>query len=219
MKHKPFIPLLLMVTFTTIFLPVNGYSFINNNGIGEGYDEGSDGRESSSKSIEAYVTEGAYYYLGANADIQRLLQMIEFQDTRGIDYPAMQKIVTSAVDNMLKAEKTYEKLIQKAESTPYKQDVILKLRDFDYEEFIQEHGLNRVVFAVVREKLQSGDITGILKHTYNDFLKITDLLQEINRSVSNNQLPGLSLSWELNETLANSSLIGSYTARIFSEIL
>ena len=219
MKNKIFIPLVLIVTFITVILSSSIYPFIKHNGIGGGYDEGEDTREMGTQSIESYIIEGSGYYLGANSDMQKLLAMVELQDIRGIDYPAVQKILNSAMDKMQKAKEIYGELIEKAEATPYNNYVILLLRYFDYETFRAENDLNETIFERVREKLQAGNITGILKITYSDYKKIIGLLYEINLSVSRNELPGLPLFRKLDRTLASSSLFGSYTAGIFSELL
>jgi hypothetical protein len=219
MKQKNLI-LKSLILFLIIFSIYFNLSFgrIKFNGAGGGYDEGAGILEIGDQSIESYIIAGAGYYLDANSHIQTLLKMMELQDTPGIDYNTMQLVVENALTNMEKAKATYEKLIQKAENTPYNQAVLERLKDFDYDAFMQENSLNTVLFEAVRQKLQPGDITGIFKSTYSDFNDMIDMLDEINLAVSQNKLPGLSIFWQLNETLARSSTIGSYVVRVFAEI-
>lgn len=217
MKYKNVISSILTVAFI-LTLSFNAYSFIKHNGIGTAYDEGEAPPGLPPDSIETYNILGGGYYLEAASIIQKLLYFVELQDTRGIDYTALKKVVANADNNMKKATKIFKKLVKKAEVTPYNEIVIQRLRDFDYETFKQEKGLNGTVFEMVAEKLRNGDVTAILKHTYADFTKIVGMLEEIKKNLAKNRLPGTLFFLELNETLAISSLFGSFTARIFAEI-
>jgi hypothetical protein len=109
-------------------------------------------------------------------------------------------------------------LIQLAESTPYNREFISLLKGFDYQFFLEKNGLNDVVFNKVREYLEKGDITGSFEHTYSNLRSIEALLTAIKKGIEDNQTPALSLLWKLNETCAETSLFGSYAARIFHVI-
>ncbi len=93
------------------------------------------------------------------------------------------------------------------------------LKDFDYDAYMLENGFNKSVFDIVRHHLQVGDITGIFKKTYTNYTTIIHLLESVKKEVHNDKMPGLSIFWQLNETLAHTSTIGSYVARVFAAIL
>jgi hypothetical protein len=130
----------------------------------------------------------------------------------------MQLVVDRAHNYMQMAKDTYERLIRKAEATPYNETVLAKLRDFDYESFMEKNGFNPVLFDLVRHYLKNGDITGMFKRTYSDLTVMIDILNKIRESVSQYGLPEISLFRQLNEKQALASVFGSYAARIFSEI-
>ena len=223
MKHKHLIFLVLLVAFTAIIFTVNVYSYINFNGVGGGYGSGGQGESPSIQSveyqsIEYYIQAAATYYLEANSHIQTLLKLVEQQDLQGIDYSAMQSEVKRALYDMQMAKDTYGQLIRKAEATPYNETVLVKLRDFDYESFMEKNGLNPVLFVLVRQYLQNGDITGMFKRTHADVTVMIDLLVKIRDIVSQYRLPGVSLFRQLNETQALSSVFGSYAAGVFDII-
>lgn len=223
MKHKHLISMVLTGICTLLLIGMNAYPFINHNGAGGGYGDG-DGSDDESicsygGTIEFYIVQGAGYFLEANMDIQSLLRQVELQDLQGFNYQEMQAVVNSALENMYNAKQTYELLIQTALRTPYNQPVIEILKDFDYESFMKENGLNRVIFEKVRGFLQKGDITGVFKHTYSRFMEIIELLDAIKQPVSHYQLPVLSIFWRLNENTSYVSLFGSYVARVFAAIL
>lgn len=223
MKHKNFISMVLTVICNLILIGMNAYPFINNNGAGSGYGDGDGSDEVSICSygspIDFYIVQGAGYFLEANLDIQSLLRQVELQDLKGVNYNEMQAVLNSAMENMNNAKQTYELLIQTALRTPYNQSVIDILKDFDYESFSKENGLNGTIFDKVRGFLQKGDITGVFKYTYSRCLEIIGLLDTIKQDVYGYRLPGLSIFWQLNERTADVSLFGSYVARIFAGIL
>jgi hypothetical protein len=83
---------------------------------------------------------------------------------------------------------------------------------------LEKNGLNLVIFNLVRNYLQNGDITGMFKRTYADVTVILDLLVNIRDSVYQYRLPSISLFRQLNESQALASVFGSYTARVFQRI-
>jgi hypothetical protein len=223
MKHKQSIFTVLLVTFTAVIFVLNVYPFIKHNGAGGGYggggDDGSTGIQSIDyQSIEYYIQAAGTYYLEANSHLQTLLKLVEQQEIHGVNYFEMQFVVNRALYNMQMAKQTYEQLIRKAEATPYNENFLAQLREFDYDSFMQKNSLNPVLFDLVRQYLQNGDITGMFKRTYADVTVMIDLLVNIRDSVYQYGLPGISLFRQLNEKQALTSVFGSYTARVFSEI-
>jgi len=223
MKHKHQIFLVLLVAFTAIIFTVNVYPFINFNGAGGGYGSGGQGespgiQSMEYQSIEYYIQAAGTYYLEANSHVQTLLKLVEQQDLQGINYISMQLVVKWALEDMQMAKDTYAQLIRKAEATPYNETVLVKLRDFDYDSFMEKNGLNPVLFGLVRQYLQNGDITGMFKCAYVDVTAMIDILVKIRDTVSQYRLPGISLFRQLNEKQALSSVFGSYAARVFTEI-
>lgn len=217
---KIFLKVFITGFFCFFLVLSHSYARIDNNGAGGGYEDGSgeDLISGESGTIEAYIVEGAGYFLKANSDIQLLLRLVELQDLQGIDFQDIQAVVNSTLENMNNLRQTYERLIQKAETTPYNQSVINVLKNFAYEAFMKENGLNGEIFEKVRGFLQTGDITGVFKYTYSRYQEIIELLNVIKQAVSGNKLPVLSIFWQLNENTSYVSYFGSYVARVFAGI-
>jgi len=195
-------------------LGLSGFARIDHNGAGDGYNcPGC--LMSKANIIEAYIVEGAGFYLSADTDIQALLEIIEMQDSRGLDFNQLARLVDSAAAHMKNAVETYRKLIEIAGGTPYNVDVQAALKNFDYNGFMLANGLNAATFGNVEKYLGNGDITGTLKKAYSDFKAISGLLNSIKTEVSTSKLPGLEIFWRLNETCAETSLFGSYVTRVF----
>jgi hypothetical protein len=220
LKNKIFITKVLVGILITIVINFNLYPYINCNGAGGVYEDGEESGDSRthSISIEAYIVEGGGYYLKANSAIQKLLQMVEWQEMHGMDYNEFQHVLDKAIRNMHYAIFTYQQLIYKAEATPYNKDMLRKLVEFDYPAFMEENRLNPYIFRDVEEYLKYGDITGIFWRTYFNFIDIVSRLYLIDAGISQNSLPGINVFREINEIAANVSIFGSYVARIFSAI-
>ena len=222
MKFKTFFSIALTALLIAFVFVVDGYSFIELNGVGGGY--GGGGGEAATlqsvgnETIEYYIMEGGGYYLEANTHIQALLKMVERQDIQGIYYFEMIVTADNARYCLQKAIESYEKLISLAEATPYNSTVQEKLRVFDYDTFAKTMGLSKEYIDMVRGYLQCGNITGALKKTHGDFLAMLDLVNKARISFYQFRLPQLSLFWQLNEKQAGSALFGSYTTRILYAI-
>lgn len=224
MTHKQLFKIFLFSVFLTMVFVGNGFSFIACNGAGGGYDGGTGGGQglsiqaSGNQIIEYYIMEGGGYYLEATSGIQSLLKRVEIQDIQGVCYPDLQRLSGNTLYWMQKAKESYEKLILTAEVTPYNQEVLEKLKAFDYDGLKVKYGLNGEVLAIVRGHLQEGDITGLFKRSYSDYMEMIDILKKIKSEVYLYRMPDLSLFLQLNEKQSETSLLGSYVVRVFQEL-
>ena len=204
--------------FIILMLPNNNLlPRISFNGSGSGYDDPNTGSDltKNTASIDSLITESASYYLQGNADIQTLLNRVELQDVKGIDYLEMQRLVNSALANITNARITYEKLVSKAEATPYNPVVIEKLKAFDYDSFMLENRLNETIFKKAAGYLGNGDITGAFRHVLAVVRYMEFLLTAVKTEMDFNRLE---IYWQLNELCAETTLFGSFIARVFHKI-
>jgi hypothetical protein len=215
----------LILLLILMFFNFSAFSRIYHNGSGSGYDEGSGGSAVGSSNIstitnpiESYIIEGAGSYLKGTVYIQSLLNRVELRDTNGIDDLELTRLVNHALDNITRARETFEKLIETAEATPYNPVVIDLLTHFPYETFMTINSLNPVIFKELESYLFHGDITGTFKRSYAGICSIERLLILIREELSMNRMPLLPVFWKLNEICAETTLFGSFAARVFHEI-
>ncbi|MCP5045544.1 MAG: hypothetical protein GY940_00110, partial [bacterium] len=206
--------------FMAFVVNVNpGFARVLDNGAGTGYDEDPppDGAAANGnyRSIEDHIIQGAGFYLKASKNVMALLRMVELQNRQGVSIEELKKVTGNALVNINGALDAYNGLIEKAEVTPYNRVVADRLKALDYDRFRREKKLDRVVFGDVAGYLSSGDITGVFKRTRSGYVKIAALLNAVGARLDNDKLPVLKDLWKLNETFAESSLFGSYVARIF----
>ena len=200
---------------------INNYCFpwILMNGAAGGYNEDNQTPGiQNNLSMEILLIDGAGYFLQTQSNVKTLLNMVEWQDIKSIDYIEFKQLVKSALINIINARLSFEELIKVAESTPYNLEAIGQLNRFDYDTYLKEHSLNPFIFGTVRDYLEKGDITGTFKYLYERLKEVEQLLLIIRESTSKNRLPGLTICWRLNERCAETTLFGSYIARIFKSI-
>jgi hypothetical protein len=206
-----------MVFIILMLFNNNLFSYISCNGSGSGYNDQNSGEDltNNTNTIETLISVGAGYYLQGNSDIQSILNLVELQDVKVMDYQELQRLVNSALENITNSRLIYEKLVEIAEITPYNPVVIDKLKYFDYKTFMHENKLNEVIFRKVEGYLSDGDITGTLRHVLFIIKDIEDLLISVKTGMNFNRLE---LYWKLNELCAETTLFGSFIARVFHQI-
>lgn len=201
------------------FIETLCFSYWAFNGSEGGYSNGTQTPGIQSQvSMEILVIEGAGYFFKTHASVQTILNTLESQDIKAIDYIELNRLIKSSLNAIMNARITFEELIKIAEATPYNLEVIEQLNRFDYETFLNEYRLNPYIFGSVRGYLVKGDITGAYKYFYGNLNTIEQLLMTIQSSISENRMPGFETFWRLNELCAEGSLFGSYIARIFYAI-
>lgn len=208
---------LLIASLIVFLVTINVSARVFANGAGQGYGENENNGVSKESTIEDYLIAAGGYYLNSCRYINKFLYLYEIHNGNGIDYNEWEQVIDNALANMSNAVETYDRLIKKAEVTPYNETVTAWLMAFDYTGYMNDNGLNSVVFQCLAEFLIKGDITGLFKFIYSGLTDITEMLGSIKGDVSMNKLPEISIVHELNESCSTLSLLGSYISRVFYE--
>ena len=130
----------------------------------------------------------------------------------------MQKILNDAIYYLEQGRTNYLQLKNQAAVTPYNQEVILKLLNFDYGAFQQEKGFFPVVFEKVKGLLAVGNVTGIYNEFYSYTGEILDLLYTLKKDIDAGIFPDISIAWSANQKYSEIKLFGQYVARVFFRI-
>ncbi len=204
------IPLVLMFSFS-----LNAFMAGNEscNAFPEGCDPG--GRAKSGPTIGSLIIEGGHYFLKSGSDMLLFLSLFEISELSGPDYDAMQSAINSAIENMEKAKNAYYQLKNLAAITPYNQEVISRLIEFDYAKYQKENGLIPAIFEKVREYLIIGDVRGVYNEFYCNTGQILDVLYDLKKDVDANTLPNLSTLWRINQKFSEVKLFSQYIAEVF----
>jgi hypothetical protein len=217
--NKNLIFKLIISSIIVFFAAINVSARVFGNGAGKGYDGDDEKFSVKESTIEDLIIAGGSYYLNSCRYIQTFLYLYELQNEKdvSVNYEDWEQVVDSAMENMSSAVETYDRLIKKAELTPYDETVTAWLMSFDYTGYMIDNGLNSVVFQCLTKYLKRGDITGLFKFIYSDLMEIRDILVSIKGDVSIRKIPEISIIRKLNESCSTLSLLGSYASRIFYE--
>jgi hypothetical protein len=172
-------------------------------------------KTTESTSISAYIIQGAGYFLKGYSDTLLVVNRVEMSDLNGTDFVELKSLVDIAVTDMQLARDTYVALVNKANNTDYKQEVIDVLLNFDYNSFKLERGLNGTIFNDVRDYLESGDVRGIYSEILNRIDSILADLISMKTVIDGNTLPGNDTIWRLNQKCSEAYLFGQYAAEVF----
>lgn len=209
--------IIVLFIFTGIMFPLimsNGVSVVFSNDTMANVS----GVKTESMEIETLVIQGAGYYLESTTVFQDLLNKIENKDILGTDYDGWLTSTAKAKELIDHAIDTYNLLIQKAQITPYNQDILNALAKFDYDAFMNKNNLNPVIYLRIKELLVQGDVIGVLKINYSNFIEISNMLSLLQDNLNEENLTDFSSLLGINEKYSEATLFGSYVARIFSEI-
>ncbi len=204
----------LMVTFLLI-ISAFGFSRIKLNGSPIAFAS----QTLTGVLVNQYVIEGASYYLKSQSAYLDLLHRVEVFETAPGSFEGLLLVTDEAIKLMEYAIVSYTQLKQWADITPYNEDVLASLKDFNYKKFQQEKGLNPDIFWKVRVFLKDGDICGIYDKMLLDSKHILSLLNNIKADLAIDKIPGNYSLWNLNQMYLESLIFDQYVAMVFYAIM
>jgi hypothetical protein len=173
----------------------------------------------AANNINTYVIQGGGAFLKSHSNVSNFLNLVEISEIYSADYIELQSMIDSAMQDMAQAEYYYTQLNQVAQATPYNPAVIGKLQTFNYKQFQNTHNLNPDIFWEVRRYLKSGDVRGVYQKMLLDAQRIKGILGQLHMMLSNNNMPGNSILWKINQEFFTCLMFDQYTAMVFYEIL
>jgi len=168
--------------------------------------------------LRQLIADGGSNFFKSAGYIDQFFSLVEASEITGPDYPGLQKNLEAAISYMEQAGNTYLQLKNQAAVTPYNQEVISKLLNFDYDLFQQENGLFPVIFEKVKGFLAVGNVTGIYNDFYSYTGEILDLLYLLKKDIDAGIFPGISTVWSVNQKYSEFKIFGQYVARVFYSI-
>ena len=168
--------------------------------------------------LRQLIADGGSQFFKSAGHIEQFFSLVESSEVTGPDYKGMQKNLNAAIFYLEQAGNTYLQLKNQAAVTPYNQEVISKLLNFDYDSFQQENGFFPVIFAKVKGFLAVGDVTGIYNEFYLYTGDILDLLYLLKKDIDAGIFPDISIAWSINQKYSEIKIFGQYVARVFYSI-
>jgi hypothetical protein len=163
------------------------------------------------------IAKGGEEFLKSASDINSLLSIVEGSEVSGMDTPALNTALNSAIDNLEKARNTYYDIIWYTYYTPYNEAVISQLVSFDYTGYRKVNGLDRNTFINVQAYLGNGDVRGTYYKFYYDCDDLLSRLNTVKADINDGKPPEQYLSklWRLSDYLTNCKRFSQYVAEVF----
>jgi hypothetical protein len=168
--------------------------------------------------IRQLIVAGGSHFLKSAGYINQFFNLVESSELTAPDYRGLQKSLNAAISYMQQAKYNYLQLKNLASETPYNQEVIYRLLNFDYDSFQEENGLFPVIFKKVKGFLATGNVTGIYNEFYSYTERILDLLYTFKKDIDSEIFPDLSSLWNVNQKYSEVKLFGQYVAMVFYSI-
>jgi hypothetical protein len=171
--------------------------------------------------IEGAVIEGAICFLEAKSQSDLLLKEYEKSARQPFNFPAALDHTEKAVAELEKALEEYEKSITVGKQAGYVSEIIQKFKNFDYDAFASGKQLNHDIMVLVKSYFSGGNILGAYRQNLDHIGEILITLEQIKEKLTANQLPDISLFWQLTQQFSKASLFGNYctmtAAAIFAQ--
>ncbi|MCP4153958.1 MAG: hypothetical protein GY757_39895 [bacterium] len=216
LESKNHVALKVVTAFMVcLFLQVSLYSLVSCNGSEGAYCEGCVRKsDRGMEPLGRLIENGAANFLQAHSEYLHFSSLYEMQGDE-LDYSLWRQRIHSCMEKLRNARDIYSNLIDSAESTPYNQKAIDKLRDFDYNEYMKENRLNPIIFKHVEVYLSTGNITNAYRFIHKQLILIENSLITIENAINTESIPELSEVWVANENFSSTLLFGQYIARVF----
>ena len=91
--------------------------------------------------LRLLIADGGSRFFKSAGHINHFFSLVESSEVTGPDYKGLQKTLDAAIFYLEQARFTYLQLKNQAAGTPYNQEVISRLLNFDYDSCQQENGI------------------------------------------------------------------------------
>jgi hypothetical protein len=221
MRRITFPTITLLLVFMLFTLHINLKALLFGNESDSAYSPPSPPNGMSSIrsiTLRQLIADGGSHFFKSAGHINHFFSLVESSEVTGPDYKGVQINLNAAILYLEQARTTYLQLKNLAAVTPYNQEVISKLLNFDYDSFQQENGLFPVIFEKVKGFLAAGNVTGIYNEFYSYTGHILDLLYTLKKDIDAEIFPDISTVWSVNQKYSEVKLFGQYVAQVFYSI-
>ncbi len=168
--------------------------------------------------LRQLIADGGSRFFKSAGHIDQFFSLVESSELNAPDYMGLQKNLNAAIYYLEQSRATYLQLKNQAAVTPYNQEVISRLLNFDYDSFQKENGFFPVIFEKVKGYLAAGEVTGIYNELHSNTGYILDLLYVLKKGIDAGTFPDISTVWSVNQKYSEVKLFGQYVAQVFYRI-
>jgi hypothetical protein len=165
-----------------------------------------------------YLVEGAGYILDAHSGVMDFINRFEMAELNGADYTEMGDILHQVIDNLENAGNIYIMINFIAENTPYNEEMIDRLKTFDYEAFREKNNPYPGVFDRLKGFLVIGDVRGVFAEVSKNIDTLLYQVYALKESTDGAKLPVVRSVWQLNQSFSENLFFGQYFSQILYEV-
>lgn len=171
------------------------------------------------KEIEINIVKGSQYYLTAAAYTHQMLAEVEKSSLETLNSATTLKLVNKIKVDLDLSLSFYHKALVAAENAQYNENKIELFTLFNYDNYIAETGLNENIAKKVQEYLVKGDIIGIYKQNIQNIEELRTAIISMQSQLNKGITPDITLSWNIYQKIAETSLFGNYSTIMAKSIL
>ncbi len=175
-------------------------------------------RGNASAQVGDMITDSASELLQSAADAFLFLNEVEIAGRNGLNVNAALQRVDMAAARVEQAMTLFRNIIATGKEAGYEGRRIAKLRDFSYDRFAQENGLNLETMAEVSSYLGQGNVLGFYRRHIRNLQALLDTLNRIKGDLLAGRLSENQVLWSLLQQYNSTMIFGNYASMVFYKI-
>jgi hypothetical protein len=160
--------------------------------------------------IESNVVDGALHFLQSKSFADLLLYEYEKSAKQPFSYYVAFNYTKKAIIALEKSRVYYSKVLEIGEKLGYVERKIEWFKTFNYDKFIESHGLNRGIAKTVKSYLSRCDVNGLHRANIDNIERILTTLYYIKRQIKRGITPNINVFWTLSQQYSETMLFGNY---------
>jgi len=164
------------------------------------------------------ITDSASELLQSASEAFLFLNEVEVAGKNGLNVSAALQRVDLAAARVEQALRLFRDIVNVGSEVGYEKRRIGKLKDFSYDQFAMDNGLNRETMAQVSAYLGKGDVLGFYRRHADNLLVLLNTLNGIRADLLAGKLSENKVLWSLLQQYNNTMMFGNYASLVFYKI-
>jgi hypothetical protein len=164
------------------------------------------------------ITDSASELLQSAAEAFLFLNEVEIAGRNGLNVNAALQRVDMAAARVDQALNLFQNIIVTGSEAGYERRRIAKLKDFSYDRFARENGLNVETMGQVSAYLSRGNILGFYRRHVRNLYALRNTLQRIKVDLLAGRRSENQVLWSLLQQYNSTMIFGNYASMVFYKI-
>jgi hypothetical protein len=164
------------------------------------------------------ITNGAANFLQSYANILILLNESELSEQVGFNFTTARTAVNKALKSLISSREQYMQTFLEMRQVNFESSAIQKLKEFDYNNLVENRQLNPCVMNRVSWFLGKGDLVGLFEKVVKDLDDTIINLSVVRSCLQQDIIPDLEDLRRLYQQYSDFMTFGYYCSLVFSEI-